>query len=132
MLKIKKEIYQEIVSHAVKDFPIEACGYLAEREGVICKRYHISNLDQSGEHFTMDPKEQFAVLKKATAEKLNLCAVYHSHPETPARPSEEDIRCAYDPAISYVIASLAEAKQSVKSFKIKDGQVEKEEIQIEG
>jgi hypothetical protein len=51
---------------------------------------------------------------------------------SPARPSQEDIRLAYDPYISYVIISLADGGEDVKSFKIKDGQVIPENIEIVG
>ena len=63
------------------------------------------------------------------AEDLKLAAVYHSHPETPARPSQEDIRLAFDPQISYVIVSLAQPDPSIKSFKIREGNVQHEEIE---
>lgn len=132
MLKIKKETFDEIIDHAEKDLPIEACGYLAEKDGLISKCFQMTNLDKSGEHFTMDPKEQFAVLKEVRESQFNLVAAYHSHPETPARPSEEDIRCAYDPQLSYVIVSMAEPERIMKSFKIKDGNVSHEAIEIEG
>jgi proteasome lid subunit RPN8/RPN11 len=61
---------------------------------------------------------------------LEILANYHSHPETPARPSQEDIRLAFDPNISYVIVSLAAEIPDIKSFRIKGGEVEREEIQI--
>ena len=57
-------------------------------------------------------------------------AVYHSHPETPARPSAEDIKLAYDPSLSYVIVSLAGPQPTVNSFIIKKGEVEQESLQI--
>jgi proteasome lid subunit RPN8/RPN11 len=53
---------------------------------------------------------------------------FHSHPSTPSRPSEEDMRLAFDPKLSYIIISLAGASAAsapqsggnevVKSFKI--------------
>ncbi len=61
---------------------------------------------------------------------LKPAAVYHSHPETPARPSEEDIRLAFDPDLSYVIVSLADPRASVNSFKINDNNVDPEIIEI--
>jgi proteasome lid subunit RPN8/RPN11 len=78
----------------------------------------------------MDPKEQFAVVKDLRAKGLSMLAVYHSHPETPARPSEEDIRLALTPDISSVIVSLADsAVPSVKSYKIASGNVQIEAIE---
>ena len=82
-----------------------------------CIQY--GNLDHRHDHFTMDAREQFDAVKNMRVNKLKLAAVYHSHPETPARPSQEDIRLAFDPEISYVIVSLACKKPAVKSFKIK-------------
>ncbi|MDR2905391.1 MAG: M67 family metallopeptidase [Helicobacteraceae bacterium] len=135
MIKIPREIIDAIVAHAQKDSPIEACGYLAgEISGAaaeireVKKIYQMSNADKSEEHFAFDPQEQFNAFKDAIANKMKLIACYHSHPATPARPSEEDIRLAYDPNISYVIVSIAEGKPVVKSFRIKNGAAENEEI----
>jgi len=129
-MKVQKDIIDHIVAHAQKGVPIEMCGYLASRDGVVCKHYELTNIDQAEEHFSFDPAEQFATIKDARQQGLDVCAVYHSHPVTPARPSQEDIRLAYDPNISYVIVSLADGGQDVKSFKIKDGQVSPESIEI--
>ena len=58
-----------------------------------------------------------------------MLAVYHSHPESPARPSEEDIRLALTPGVSYVIVSLQDPGQPViRSFRISDGVVTLEEV----
>jgi len=129
-MKIKQDIIEKIIIHAKKLAPIEACGYLAGRDGIVSRHYELTNTDHSQEHFSFDPAEQFATVKDARAVGLEVCAVYHSHPATPARPSQEDIRLAYDPNISYVIASLADGGEDVKSFKIKDGQVTPEDIEI--
>lgn len=129
-MKIKKEIHQKIIAHAKAGTPIEVCGYLASKDGVISKHYELTNIDQSEDHFSFDPKEQFETVKDARNNGFDLSAVYHSHPVTPARPSQEDIRLAYDPNISYVIVSLADGGEDVKSFKIKDGEVTPEEVKI--
>ncbi len=129
-MKIKKDISGNIIAHAKKLTPIEVCGYLASQNGVIIKHYELTNIDQSEEHFSFDPAEQFATVKDARANGLDVSAVYHSHPATPARPSQEDIKLAYDPNISYVIVSLADGGEDIKSFRIKDGQVSPEDIEI--
>ena len=129
-MKIKRDVLENIIKHAQEGAPIEMCGYLAARNGVISKQYKMTNVDNSEEHFAFDPKEQFAAVKDARASELELSAVYHSHPATPARPSQEDIRLAYDPSISYVIISLAGKQPDVRSFKIKDAQFTREDIEI--
>jgi len=129
-MRIKKEIIDNIVAHAKSGVPIEMCGYLASQDGVVTKHYELKNVDNSEDHFTFDPKEQFDTIKDARNNGLEVCAVYHSHPVTPARPSAEDIKLAYDPNISYVIVSLANGGSDVKSFKIKDKQVSPEDLEI--
>lgn len=130
MIKMSQSVYDEIVAHALKDTPIEACGYLAGLNGEVKYAIPMKNTDESNEHFSFDPQEQFDAFKKTQKEGLRLIAVYHSHPETPARPSEEDIRLAYDPNVSYIIVSLAAETPDMKSFIIKNKTVEKEEIEI--
>ena len=131
MLKIPQHIYADMIAHATEGFPLEVCGILGGRGDTVSAIYRMTNTDQSNEHFMMDPREQFAVVKELRTNGLEMSAIYHSHPETPARPSEEDIRLALTPGVSHVIVSLAAAGQPVaRSFKIHDGIVEAEELVI--
>jgi proteasome lid subunit RPN8/RPN11 len=62
---------------------------------------------------------------------LNLLAIYHSHPETPARPSQSDIRLAYDPEPRYVLVSLQQRdKPDVRAYRIVEGGVIEEAVEI--
>lgn len=128
--RIKKKVIDGVIEHARRDIPIEACGYLAEKDGRITEYYALRNMDRLHDHFTMDAAEQFAAVKDMRTKGLKLAAVYHSHPETPARPSQEDIRLAHDPEISYVIVSLEQKKPTVKFFRIIKGTVTPEEFEI--
>jgi proteasome lid subunit RPN8/RPN11 len=130
MLKIASPALAEIVAHAGADAPIEACGYLGEKGGIVRRVVRLRNVDASPEHFSLDPKEQFAAVRQLRSEGCRLRAVYHSHPASPARPSQEDIRLAFDPALSYVIVSLAEGKPVAKSFTIRQGAAEPEEVEV--
>ena len=130
MLQIPQQIIDEIISHARQGLPEEVCGYLAGSGREVTKQFRLTNIDHSNEHFSFDPAEQFQVVREARKLGLQILANYHSHPATPARPSEEDIRLAFDPNISYVIVSLAAELPDIKSFRIQKGEVEKEEIRI--
>ena len=130
MLKIKQDIIDRIIAHGKTEAPLEACGYLAEKDGLVCNHFELANLDKSPVHFSMDPAEQFEVFKECRNQGLKICAVYHSHPETPARPSAEDIKLAYDPSVSYAIVSLAKSVPDIKSFLIQKGVVEPEPLEI--
>lgn len=130
MIAITQDVLTGIINHAKHDLPNEACGYLSGKDGMITNSYAMTNVDRSPEHFSFDPAEQFSVMKKARKEGLEILANYHSHPQTPARPSVEDIRLAYDPDILYFIISLAVQAPEVKAFKIINGIVNKIDIQI--
>lgn len=130
MLRISQHIIDQMIKHAQNGLPEEVCGYLAGTDRDVSKHFAMTNIDHSPEHFSFDPSEQFKVLREVRKEGLAILANYHSHPETPARPSVEDIRLAFDPDISYVIVSLAGELPDIKSFIIKNGEVENEEIKI--
>ena len=135
VLKLKKSDYDKMLKHCKDGLPNESCGLLAGTvEGevkTVAKIYLLTNIDASNEHFSMDPKEQFAALKDARANGVEIIGNFHSHPESPSRPSEEDKRLTYDPSIEYLILSLQEADHPVlKAFGIdKDKNVTIHEIQ---
>lgn len=106
-LVIPERIITRIEAQAREEAPNEACGYLRGIEGQVRGMIRMTNVDASPEHFSLDPSEQFAAVREARENGEGLLAVYHSHPETPARMSAEDIRLANDTSIVYVIHSLA-------------------------
>ena len=135
MITLKKSDYDKILAHAEKELPNEACGLIAGVvEGgvtIIKKVYLLTNIDQSNEHFSLDPKEQLAAVKDMRTEGLVPLGNWHSHPESPSRPSDEDKRLAYDSKASYMILSLMDRENPVlNSFKIQGDTAEKEELVI--
>ena len=130
-LNLSPAALAEIIAHARADAPLEACGYIGERDGRADRVIRLTNADHSPEHFSLVPAEQFAAVRALRAAGYRLRAVYHSHPASPARMSAEDLRLARDAALSYVIVSLASDTPVVKSFRIGD-ETGEEEIQTVG
>jgi len=128
-LRIQKHVIKEIVAHAEKNAPIEACGYLAGNDDLVTVGVPLCNADESPKHFSFDPKEQFEAVRDLRKRGFKPMAVYHSHPASPARPSQEDIRLAFDPNVSYVIVSLDNGV-AVKSFSLQAGTITEEEITL--
>ncbi len=131
MPEMTKEVYDLLVRHGRDEAPIEACGYLAaDGDGRIRAAFPMTNTDRSHDHYTMDPQEQFAVVKEIRNRGLRLCGVYHSHPASPARPSEEDIRLAFDPNLYYVIVTLIDNDAPLRAFTIRQGRVEEQRLAV--
>ncbi|MDA8227349.1 MAG: M67 family metallopeptidase, partial [Desulfitobacterium hafniense] len=67
MIIIEKKHYQEILSYSLEALPNEACGLLggdiSHDIKTVKKVYLLTNVDHSPEHFSMDPKEQFNVIR---------------------------------------------------------------------
>ena len=150
-LTLARADYERIVAHAREGFPNEMCGLLAgtveelpagallgasgeHKVGHVAHVYLLTNTDESNEHFTMDPCEQLAAVKDARANGWELLGNWHSHPETPARPSVEDKRLAYDPTTCYLILSLENPEHlALNAYHIaKDGFATRVFLEIEG
>lgn len=135
MIRLKENQYEEILNHALTWLPNEACGLLAGKiegsEKFVEKIYLLTNTDHSPEHFSMDPREQFAAVKDMRLNEWVMLGNFHSHPESPSRPSEEDKRLAFDPDMSYLILSLENKEKPVlKGFLIRQNNVAEEQILI--
>ena len=137
MIKLSKSDYEKILKYAESELPDEACGLIGGEitesgDKIIKKVYLLTNTDHSNAHFSMDPKEQFESIKDMRVNEFVPLGNWHSHPESPSRPSEEDKRLAYDSKASYMILSLVDRENPVlNSFKIKGSDAEKEELVIE-
>ena len=135
MIQLNKADFEKMLAHATRELPDEACGLIAgEVQGtnkIVRKVYLLTNIDHSNEHFSMDPKEQLAAVKDMRANGLVPLGNWHSHPESPSRPSDEDKRLAYDSKASYMILSLMNIDEPVlNSFHIEGNVSNKEDLRI--
>ena len=142
-MKIPQNIIEELIEQAQKDAPDESCGYLlgsltpnpspkgeGDFEAIVTENYWMENIDHSSEHFSFAPKDQFAALKYVRSKNLKILANWHSHPASPSRPSQEDLRLANDPTIRYAILSLLDGEPKLNSFKILNGEVVDKEVHL--
>ena len=140
-ITLQKSDFDKMYEYALSERPNEACGLVAGSDAEdgtrhIEKVYLLTNIDHTNEHFTIDPKEQLRAIKDMRANNLKPLGNWHSHPESPSRPSEEDKRLANDSKASYLILSLMEeGKPVLNAFHVEsvDGEktVRKEELIIE-
>jgi proteasome lid subunit RPN8/RPN11 len=130
-LEIPRDIVTRMVEQAKAEAPIEACGILAGSNNRVEKLYKMRNIEQRSDHYMMEPEQQFAVVKDIRSRSLEMLAIYHSHPATPAKPSAEDIRLALTPDVIYVIVSLQNARiPVVKGFLIEERNIAAVTVEI--
>ena len=111
MITISESLLHEIRAHGVKDYPYECCGLLLGRYGaggkVVTETYPISNAREESakrNRFLIEPAELMRGERYAREHDLELVGFYHSHPDSPAVPSQYDLEHAW-PTYSYIIVS---------------------------
>ena len=132
MATITQSVVSEMIAHAHSIKPIESCAYLAGTGDAVSKMIPMTNAANRADFFQFDPKEQFAAVKQARAEGLQLIGVYHSHPESPARFSEADKEWANDTSIIYMILSLeqGEGNEVLNAFRVTDNEPRPEPLTV--
>jgi len=129
-LSLKKTHMAEIVEHARREFPNEACGFLAGKGRKVSKVYRMVNTEKGGMRYSISLKEQFDAARDMRSQDLEMVGIYHSHPNVRPSPSFRDIQLALHPECSYVIISLINGIPEVRSFRIRGGVVAEEEIDV--
>ncbi|MFH1347510.1 MAG: M67 family metallopeptidase [Candidatus Margulisiibacteriota bacterium] len=130
MIVISEKQKQEIVEHARSAPKHEACGLLAGRNGEVERVYKMTNTSESPETcYSMDPNEQLKVMKEIRKQGLEMVGIFHSHPSSPAYPSEKDVELAFYEDAVYVIVSLKGAEPVFRGFKIVGGKIFEEKIE---
>jgi proteasome lid subunit RPN8/RPN11 len=133
VLRISRELHDEVVAHARRDHPDEACGVIAGPAGSDRPERFIPMLNaaRSPTFYEFDSMEQLRVWREMDDRDEEPIVIYHSHTATEARPSRTDINLASEPGAHYVLVSTRDENATeFRSFRIVDGQVEEEEVQI--
>jgi proteasome lid subunit RPN8/RPN11 len=126
LLVISKNDLDKVVAHAIEARPCEACGLLAGRQNRVERVFRMRNTDASEISYCFDAGEQIKVVRKMDKAGMQMIAIYHSHPASPAFPSQVDIERAFFPGtreLSYpdtahLILGLAAEEPEVRAFTI--------------
>lgn len=129
-MKIPKSIYEAMIEHARREAPLECCGILAGKNGLVEKIFETRNQEQSPIRYSISPQDQIKVFENLEKESLEMIGVYHSHTHTEAYPSETDLKMAFYPEIASIIISLKDKIPVVKAFRVNKEKIDSEEIEV--
>ena len=109
------DIMERMRAHGEETYPHECCGFMlgSAEEGLQriseVRSQENERTDSRENRFVISPEQFRAAEKYARKAGLLLVGIYHSHPDSPARPSEYDRDHAW-PWFSYVIVSVKGGK----------------------
>jgi len=122
-----------MVAHARRDHPDEACGIVAGPVGSDRPERFVPmvNAARSPTFYEFDSGDLLRLYRDLDDRDEEPVVIYHSHTATEAYPSRTDIAYASEPTAHYVLVSTAAPRQeSVRSYRIVDGTVTEEELQV--
>ncbi|WP_375484107.1 Mov34/MPN/PAD-1 family protein [uncultured Jatrophihabitans sp.] len=133
MLRIDRAIHDQIVDHARRDHPDEACGIVAGPEGTDRPERFVPMLNaaRSPTFYEFDSADLLALYRDLDARDEEPVVVYHSHTATEAYPSRTDVSYASEPNAHYVLVSTrSDDETEFRSYRIVDGTVTEEPVEV--
>ena len=137
-LVISGEILAQIYAHGEASYPDEGAGFLLGYDDG--EQRHIAQIfvtenarEDEARHnrYLVTPKEYLQAEIAAEVMGLSLIGVFHSHPDSPNRPSEFDREWA-QPFFSYIITSVIEGKAiESRSWRLAENRSKFEEEEIQ-
>jgi N-acetylglucosamine malate deacetylase 2 len=131
---ITADAYAAVLHACQASFPAEVCGLIGARRGVLSQAYEVPNVADAAPGrcgFRMDSHAQLRTMRKIEEAGLDLGGIYHSHPHTPAIPSEADIRLAAYPEAVHLIVGLRDSGNTeVRVWRVAEGKSEELTLRI--
>lgn len=111
-LVIPHRLLNAVLAQARAELPNECCGLLAGRiesgVGLVTNRCPLVNAAESpATRYVSSPESMFAAMRELRSATLEVLAIYHSHPTSPAWPSRVDRELNYASDVANLIVSLA-------------------------
>lgn len=147
MLVIRADLVEQMVAHARRDHPLEACGQVVGPEGSDRPERYVpmTNVDAVESDYAFDSREQLRVHRECEERDEEPVVVFHSHTRVPRRPltdtglpeaypSVKDIEyMGLQPGVHFVIVALTgpESDHDLRSFLLDAaGAVVEDEVRI--
>jgi aspartate racemase len=117
-LLLPAEIREQIIGHILDELPEEACGLLAFDGDRPVRLFQGTNVLSSATRYRMSDVEVVRAIEEMDSCGWWLGAIYHSHPSSPAVPSDTDLDEANWPRAVMIIVSLAGPAPDLRAYRI--------------
>ncbi len=119
MIEIAGSAFDEIHAHAREQAPRECCGMLVGTPAHVTRAMRARNLETGATRFLIDPHDHIAALKWARERQLDVVGFYHSHPRSPAFPSETDVaESGYSGVMHLIVGGAGEPWSETRVFEL--------------
>jgi len=144
MLSITQQLLSKIHAHLEAGYPHEACGiFIGDIDGdqktvkdvvLVENKWDTFNERESlANRFLIAPEDMARADRDAGKRNLDIIGFFHSHPDSPSRPSETDREFAW-PVIAFVIVRVQVGKATTtQSWVLRDDRdaFDEEEIHVQ-
>lgn len=118
---VEGAVITEMIAHARRWAPNEACGLVAGHNGIVVHAYALANVDPGPDRFTLDPSEQYRALQDAEVHGWAIVGSFHSHPASEPIPSNADLGGGGDPDWVNFIVGVESGVIAVRAYRYRDG-----------
>jgi proteasome lid subunit RPN8/RPN11 len=120
---VPRRVLDDIRSHAAQEAPRECCGVLIGADDRVLESVRAGNLAGGVSRFEIDPRDHIRAIREARARSLDVIGFYHSHPRSPAYPSETDVAEAGYAGVVHLIAGVGANGEEARLFRIDGAQI---------
>jgi Predicted metal-dependent protease of the PAD1/JAB1 superfamily len=136
-LRLDAALVEQIVAHARRDHPDEACGVVAGPDYSTPTRFiPMVNAARSPTFYEFDSTDLLRLYREMDDRDEVPAIIYHSHTATEAYPSRTDIAYASEPDAHYLLVSTRETGNEdgpyeLRSFHIVDEAVSEDIVVVD-
>lgn len=118
-LEIPADIVEAMVAHCLREAPLECCGILGGAPPRVSSFHPLRNAAASPTRYDADPRDLIDTVVALREAESEILAIYHSHPQWEAVPSETDLRENHYGAVPRIIVSLLHDPPQVRTWLLK-------------
>lgn len=131
-ITLPRRLVNQMLQQAQSSPDTEVCGLIASKQGRPIRFIPVSNISEHPQRlFTMDPKQQIDAMRSMRERGEELFGIFHSHPHSPATPSDTDLEQAGYPEALYLIVSLtSEGVLEMRAYRFGEGHIREVRLDI--